>query len=323
MKKILIMSIFFAFLAFVPHALAQTNNQGFVPLAGIPGLTQGVQATQGGIASFLNNLYKFLIGAAAVLAVIMIIWGGLEIATNRDNVSKILDSKGRIYNAIFGLVLVLLPVLVFSIINPSILNLSINMSSINLTTPQGSGSSPTSPTPSQCKVNGTPGILQVANCFTSNQATTWGQQNCTDGNLSSIVSITNPSNGVSTYVVTCTGKQDYVFINTPGYFRYTINKLQPLVHYPSRPNNGADAMAFANTCHAANVGFKTCVSYDPTINSTSLGLQLPVSCQLTKNDPSYGTSWLCYKEALTCEDVSWYGNFYTKCTDSPSWTPFQ
>ena len=320
MKKILIMSIFFAFLAFVPHALAQTNNQGFVPLAGIPGLTQGVQATSGGIASFLNNLYKFLIGAAAVLAVIMIIWGGLEIATNRDNVSKILDSKGRIYNAIFGLVLVLLPVLVFSIINPSILNLSINMSPINLSTPPGSGSSPTSPTPSQCKVNGTPGILQVARCSTNNQATTWGQQSCTDGNLS-VTSITNSSNGVPTYVATCTGTRGYVFIFEPGFFSLIINRLQPLAQYPSRPNNGSDAMAFANICHAANVGFKTCVSDDP-----SSGLHITYSsvpCQLTKNDPSYGTSWKCYPEVLTCEDASVIGNLDTKCADSPSWTPFQ
>ena len=321
MKKILIVSIFFAFLACVPHALAQ-SNQGFVPLAGIPGLTQGVQATSGGIASFLNNLYKFLIGAAAVLAVIMIIWGGLEIATNKDNVSKILDSKGRIYNAIFGLVLVLLPVLVFSIINPSILNLSIGMSPVNLTAPAGggSGSGPTSPTPSQCSVNGTPGILQIAKCFTNNQATTWGQQNCTDGNLS-VTSITNSSNGVPTYVATCTGKQGYVFIYDQSFFSLTINILQPLVHYPSRPNNGADAMAFANICHAANVGFKTCVSDDPTS-----GLHITYSsvpCQLTKNDPSYGTSWKCYPEKLTCEDVSWYGNLDTKCADNPSWTPFQ
>ncbi|MHB1769561.1 MAG: hypothetical protein ACYCPH_00550, partial [Minisyncoccota bacterium] len=68
MKKILLLSVFFAFFACVPHTLAQTQ-QGFVPLAGIPGLTQNVQATPGGIASFLNNLYKFLIGAAAVLAI--------------------------------------------------------------------------------------------------------------------------------------------------------------------------------------------------------------------------------------------------------------
>ena len=79
-----------------------------------------------GLATFFNNLYKYLIGLAAALAVIMIIWGGLEYST-QDSISKKSDGKQRIYDAIFGLVLVLSPVLVFSIINPSILNLSLNL----------------------------------------------------------------------------------------------------------------------------------------------------------------------------------------------------
>ena len=115
-------------------ATTQTNNQvqnsnttsGFVALAPIEGLTRGVVANQTGLANFFNNLYKYLIGLAAALAVIMIIWGGLEYST-QDSISKKSDGKERIYQAIFGLILVLSPVLVFSIINPSILNLSVNL----------------------------------------------------------------------------------------------------------------------------------------------------------------------------------------------------
>ena len=118
----LIASSFVLFFAFAPYAFAQ----GFVPLAPIPGLTD-VPPTSGGLATFFNNLYKYMIGLAAALAVIMITWAGLKIAMNRDNVSTIMDSKGTIYNAVFGLVLVLSPYLVFSIINPSILNLSFNL----------------------------------------------------------------------------------------------------------------------------------------------------------------------------------------------------
>lgn len=112
---------------------SNTNTtSGFVPLAPIPGLTQGVTADQAGLANFFNNLYKYLIGLAAVLAVIEIIWGGLEIST-KDSVSKQSDGKERIQQAIFGLVLVLSPVLVFSIINPSILNLSLNLPKLDTT----------------------------------------------------------------------------------------------------------------------------------------------------------------------------------------------
>ena len=110
------------FFGLAPHVFAQ----GFVPLTNIPGLTSGAVADTTGLANFLNNLYKYLIGLAAILAVIEIIWGGLEIST-QDSVSKKSDGKERITQAILGLILVLSPVLVFSIINPSILNLSLNL----------------------------------------------------------------------------------------------------------------------------------------------------------------------------------------------------
>ncbi|MEK7125948.1 MAG: pilin, partial [Patescibacteria group bacterium] len=135
MKKILLISGVLIFFGLAPHVFAQ----GFVPLAGIPGLTDTatLNATggvnQNTLAVFFNNLYKFAIGMAAALAVIMIIWGGLEYAT-QDSISKKSDGKERIYNAIFGLVLVLSPVLVFSIINPNILNLSINLPELDTRT---------------------------------------------------------------------------------------------------------------------------------------------------------------------------------------------
>lgn len=133
----ILLSALFLFLGFIPHVLAQ----GFVPLAVIPGLTD-VQATSGGLASFFNNLYKYLIGLAAVCAVIEITWAGIEMATNADNVSKQSEGKERITQAIFGLVLVLSPVLVFSIINPNILNLSLNLPALDTKSGPPSESAP-------------------------------------------------------------------------------------------------------------------------------------------------------------------------------------
>ena len=131
MKKILI-SVLIFILGFAPHVFAQ----GFVPLAAIPGLTDiDTTATNTDLAVFFNNLYKYLIGLAAVLAVIEIVWGGLQIST-QDSISKQGEGKERIQQAIIGLILVLSPVLVFSIINPSILNLSLNLPPIDLTVPQ-------------------------------------------------------------------------------------------------------------------------------------------------------------------------------------------
>lgn len=115
-----------------PSPAASVNtNTSFVPLAPIPGLTTGAVATSAGTANFLKNLYVYLIGLAAVLAVVEIIWGGLEIAT-KDSVSKKSDGKKRIWQALMGLALVLSPALVFGIINPAILNMSVAMAPLNV-----------------------------------------------------------------------------------------------------------------------------------------------------------------------------------------------
>lgn len=108
------------------------SSTGFVPLAAIPGLTDTQSSVNAGsLAKFFNNLYKYLIGLAAVLAVIQVIRGGLEYAT-QDSVSSKDVGKQHIQQALFGLVLVLSPYLIFSIINPSILDLSLNLPTLKL-----------------------------------------------------------------------------------------------------------------------------------------------------------------------------------------------
>lgn len=122
MKKSILITGLLVFFSLAPGVFAQ----GFVPLAETPWIPRGMVADEAGLANFLNHLYIYLIGLAAVLAVIMIIWGGLEIST-KDSVSKNKDGKERIVQAIIGLILVLSPALVFTIINPAILNLSISL----------------------------------------------------------------------------------------------------------------------------------------------------------------------------------------------------
>lgn len=134
MKKTLIL-LGLIIVGFAPHVFAE----GFVPLAPIPGLTDsgtiGSIVKSADLANFFNNLYKYLIGVAAVLAVIEIIWGGILYSTT-DSVGNKEEGKEKIRMAIYGLILVLSPVLVFSIINPSILNLSVSLPEIKtLTTP--------------------------------------------------------------------------------------------------------------------------------------------------------------------------------------------
>lgn len=307
------------FFSLAPHVFAA---DGFVALAPIPGLTEGATANTEGLAIFFNNLYRFAIGMAAVLAVIMIIWGGIEYST-QDVPGAKQNGKDRILQAIFGLILVLSPALVFSIINPSILNLSINLDKLDTTSgfPTGTGGgtgSPTSGTPdpaSGCtSVVGTAGILQIATCPSAAAATKWGES-CTAGNLSAGSKTALADGTVTSAVMFCTGTKNYVFIQTKEFFSWTkgVNSIQPLAVTTANQNNGSEVMQFVNTCQS--IGRSTCISDLPTA-TFFLTPCLPTPKTALPEDM---TPAKCFNEKLSCEDTS--GNM--KCDHPPSWTPFQ
>lgn len=306
MKKILFVSLVL-FLTAAPHVFAQ----GFVPLAPIPGLTD-IQPTSGGLADFFNNLYKYLIGVAAILAVIMIIWGGLEIST-QDSVSKNKDGKERIYNAIFGLVLVLSPVLVFSIINPSILNLSLNLEPLKITTGTGGwGGTGTQALASVdangCNITGT--LLKTATCPTQAAAQQFVVSCALTGRLSACsVENADGTPGCTTYTATCNAAAGpYAFIDVSSVYIPSIgspllsSSYQPLVTSASSMTNGADVMNFVAAC-SRDAG---CVSISPSISTIPCTYTTP---QLTSQNNK------CYSNKITCTAKPYFG-----CS-SPNWTP--
>jgi hypothetical protein len=78
--------------------------------------------TTGNLAELLKSVYNFGVAAAAVLAVLMIAWGGVEYMTTEAFEGKS-DAKGKIWNAILGLLLVLSSYLILWTINPDILSI--------------------------------------------------------------------------------------------------------------------------------------------------------------------------------------------------------
>ncbi|MCX6786220.1 MAG: pilin [Candidatus Kaiserbacteria bacterium] len=325
-KKILLTSILVLFLGFAPHVLAAS---GFTALAPIPGLTDisnTAVVDSDLLAHFFNNLYKYLIGLAAILAVIEIIWGGFEIST-KDSVSKQSDGRERITQAILGLVLVLSPVIVFSIINPSILNLSFNLPALNTTmsstTPSGAGSgsaaTPAVASSSGCSVIGTSGILQIANC-PSNDSVQKQSSLCV-GNLS-IVSQQKLTDGtITSATIMCSWPNQYAFVDTSSSFSLggifnTVNEIQPLAITSTNPNNAGSAIQFASICSSA--GLTTCISKTPSVSWSTPCVPTP------KTSLSGDASRKCYMETLDCRN---YGTAHTiiasMCSSKPSWTPFQ
>lgn len=108
---------------------ANTSGPGFsfIPLTSITGIGQAGATPD--IPAFLNNLYKICIGLAAALAVIKIVQGGVVYMLG-DSVTETREARHHIAMAVFGLVLVLSPAIVFGIIDPRILDLNIDLSGL-------------------------------------------------------------------------------------------------------------------------------------------------------------------------------------------------
>lgn len=103
--------------------LAFAQETGFVSLTNAPFLEDAGNAES--LPDFLNDIYRICIGAAAVIAVLQIMRAGI-MYMGGDSVTEKKEAKNLIAMSIGGLILVLSPVVVFSIINPDILDLKID-----------------------------------------------------------------------------------------------------------------------------------------------------------------------------------------------------
>jgi hypothetical protein len=119
------------------------GTEGYVPIVGVPGLEQagGLTAQQ-----YVEALYKLSIAVGAMLAVIQIIFAGVQYMLT-DVIPSKSDAISRIRGALLGLVILLGAVLILETINPDLLNLNIfsNAPSINQITGAAPSNSPNLP----------------------------------------------------------------------------------------------------------------------------------------------------------------------------------
>ena len=110
-----ILGLLISFIAIVPVLSLALTYQALEPNA-----FAGFEAGGSGLAGFLNQAFQFGLAIAAALAVVMIIWGGVEIMLS-ESVLKKSDGKQKVWDAIWGLLLALVSWLILWIINPDIL----------------------------------------------------------------------------------------------------------------------------------------------------------------------------------------------------------
>ncbi len=107
-----------------PKSIPAVGPSNYVPLVQIPGLEFGNSGSDG-LGTFLPKLFDFGIAACVALAVVMIIFGGIELMTT-DSWSGKSDGKNKITNAIEGLAIAFLSWLLLFTINPQLVKFTDN-----------------------------------------------------------------------------------------------------------------------------------------------------------------------------------------------------
>ena len=101
-------------------AVALAQDTEFVPLVGIPFVDTSKDLTLG---DYVNGLYLAAISIAAFLAVVKIIFAGVQYMLSEVVTDKA-QAKKSIYGAIIGLLIVLGAFLILNTINPNLTNLT-------------------------------------------------------------------------------------------------------------------------------------------------------------------------------------------------------
>ncbi|MFZ2205677.1 MAG: L,D-transpeptidase family protein [Minisyncoccia bacterium] len=110
----------------IPGAGGSVNTDTtYTPLASLPGLEKFDSAKANSFGDYLNILIRLFIGICAVLAMIMIVIGGIEYMTSEISGHKE-EGKERITNAIFGLIIALGAYALLFTINPQLLDVSLS-----------------------------------------------------------------------------------------------------------------------------------------------------------------------------------------------------
>lgn len=84
-------------------------NSGIEAAGGTPGQTNSIKVTES-----VTAIVNWLLFAVGVIAVIMLIWGGIKYATSAGDSNKVTAAKNTIMYAIIGLAVA---VLAFAIVN--------------------------------------------------------------------------------------------------------------------------------------------------------------------------------------------------------------
>lgn len=112
------------------QGVSGTQNQGYIPLVELPGSDSG----DSDFGSYVNSIIKLAIGLAGVLAVVMLVIGGIQYMVGGASPSSKEAAKKRIWAAIFGLILALASFIILNTINPDLTKIKLDLGEVVLPT---------------------------------------------------------------------------------------------------------------------------------------------------------------------------------------------
>ena len=110
------------------YGCQSTDNQSYCMISPLPGLGDdtGKVDTKQGIEKYIKGMIQLVIGIIGVLAVLMIVVGGIEYMST-VSIGEKEGAKSRITNALVGLLLALSSYTILNTINPDLVNLRIHL----------------------------------------------------------------------------------------------------------------------------------------------------------------------------------------------------
>ncbi len=126
-------------------AVAPPNGSAtdYTLLAPLPGAEKFDTSSSSALGEYINLIIKLVIGISAVLAVVMIVMGGIQYMGS-ELISEKQEGKDRIWNAILGLLIALGAYALLNTINPDLLRSDIKIPTATVTVDLG-GESTTIP----------------------------------------------------------------------------------------------------------------------------------------------------------------------------------
>lgn len=123
MKKHIFCLSIFLFLAFSIAGSVFATNISVplqIPISGTGSIEVCAGEKCSGIAQYVSLIYRFLVGFAAVLAVLALVWGGVRWLISGGESGKIQEAQKVIGSAVIGLVIALLSYAGLYLINPAL-----------------------------------------------------------------------------------------------------------------------------------------------------------------------------------------------------------